>query len=488
MKRIAIALLATGSLAAADPATVAAAAPGPLAPHPYEAFLGARIQRTMTLLATSTRIQRNPVRVLFYGQSIVAGAHVSRAFTAWAAKEFPHAKVEIENRAIGGYTAPTLVRTARQDVAPFYPDLVCFHVYDGHDSGELERIVSDIRRFTTAELLMWTHHQDHYGPDGTERDKSRDDASAFRRMLAQKYNAELVEVREEWKQWLAQNPQFPRKDLLVDNIHLNGKGGALMSEMVLRHCRFNPLFPSWWASMVRTYEARRPLEERSDEIRLDGAWKRHGVGAGTSAAGTMTLRFHGNRVVADLLAVGGKQGTLEVLVDGKPPSAHPDCYTVTRPTGNPLNASRPMVNRILSAGAPVAEDWNLALSEVSEDGKSFKFSVTGTVSGADGEGSDKDEVFTSRSGRLTFRPAEITAAAMAAQTKKPFPREFTAKFSTVLLGADSVRCPDKLGEGELNRVVLVQGIANGEHTLELRAKGDGPVAVRELIVHRPPLE
>ena len=442
----------------------------------------------MTLLATSTAVRRNPVRVLFYGQSIVAGGHVSRAFTAWVKEAFPHAQVEIENRAIGGYTAPTLVRTARQDVAPYYPDLVFFHVYDGHDTGELERIVSDIRRFTTAEILMWTHHVDHYGADGCERDRIRDEGSAFRRMLAQKYDAELVEVREEWKQWLAQNPTVTRKDLLTDNIHLNAKGGELMAQMVLRHCRFNPLFPCGWASTVRTYEMRRPLEERDDEIRLEGAWKRWGNGAGITGVGSATLRFHGNRVVAELPWMDGRAGTLEVLVDGKPPSAWPDCYTVTRPTGNPLNTSRPMINRILTGGAPVAEDWIISLSQVSPDGKTFRFTVSGSVSGADGEGTHETAVFTSRSGRLSFKPEEITADDMAAQMKKPFPSEFAIACRTVLLGADTVHCPARLEPGMVHYAMLVQGIPNGDHTLELRAKGDGPVAIRDVIVHRPPLE
>ena len=43
-----------------------------VAPAGNEAFFGARIQRTMSLLATSNESRRNPVKILFWGQSIVA--------------------------------------------------------------------------------------------------------------------------------------------------------------------------------------------------------------------------------------------------------------------------------------------------------------------------------------------------------------------------------------------------------------------------------
>ena len=460
----------------------------PPAPHPNEAFLGARIQRTMTLLETSDESRHNPVRILCYGQSIVAQGYVSRAIEKMAKERYPNARVEVRNCAIGGYTAPTLVRVALQDVAPFYPDLVVFHVYEGHESGELERIVSDIRRNTTAEILMWTHHIDSFGSDGTERDASGDRASNARRLLAQKYGAELVELREEWKAWLTANPQVTRKDLLQDNIHLNSRGGSLMAELVMRHFRYNTLFPSFWADRIRSYEVRRPLEEPSDDITLIGPWQRIGDAAGLRAAGTLKLPFHGNRVVAELWPVGAKRGTAKVLIDGRPPSAWAQAYAVTRTNGNPLNSSRPLINRVITGPKPVVEDWTIQVRNISEDGKTFLFRAVGSVTGADGEGSEKTAVFTSTSGRISFEPREMTLAAMAAQMKKPFPKEVDILCKVVLLGSDTITCPDNVTKGEAPLVTLVQGIPNGPHVIEIQALGDGPVAIKELTVHRPPLE
>ncbi|MCH9653671.1 MAG: hypothetical protein K0U86_18020 [Planctomycetes bacterium] len=88
---------------------------------------GARIQRTMTLLATSTPEKRNRVRILFYGQSVTRNPWW-KVVADDLRKRFPHADLEIENRAIGGYGGPVLINTAEFDLYPFYPDLVIFHV------------------------------------------------------------------------------------------------------------------------------------------------------------------------------------------------------------------------------------------------------------------------------------------------------------------------------------------------------------------------
>jgi len=91
---------------------------------------GANIQRSMKLMAESTAEKRNTVKVLFYGQSItrqnwwpIVAKHLRSTY--------PHADLVIENRAIGGFQAPSLIETAEFDLYPFYPDLLIFHVYGG---------------------------------------------------------------------------------------------------------------------------------------------------------------------------------------------------------------------------------------------------------------------------------------------------------------------------------------------------------------------
>ncbi len=114
-----------------------------LAEDPASHLFGSRLQRTLTLLASSSEAQPNKVRILFYGQSIVAGLDAT-AMVDQLRVFYPYAQIEFENRAIGGFQAPNLVRTAVHDLYPYYPDLLIFHVYGGEETGELERIIFDI--------------------------------------------------------------------------------------------------------------------------------------------------------------------------------------------------------------------------------------------------------------------------------------------------------------------------------------------------------
>ena len=68
--------------------------PPPKALGPVETY-GTNVQRTMNLLAGSTALKRNTVRILFYGQSITAGdwtkmvaEHIRRQFPQQAALGF----------------------------------------------------------------------------------------------------------------------------------------------------------------------------------------------------------------------------------------------------------------------------------------------------------------------------------------------------------------------------------------------------------------
>lgn len=79
---------------------------------------GRHIQRTMRLLAESTPEKRNTVRVLFYGQSISEQAWWKIVADDLRAR-FPNANLIIENRALGGFAAQMLVRTAETDLYPF---------------------------------------------------------------------------------------------------------------------------------------------------------------------------------------------------------------------------------------------------------------------------------------------------------------------------------------------------------------------------------
>ncbi len=109
-----------------------------ISPSPDEAYFGAHMQRTMSLLATSNPARRRPVHILIYGQSIT-GCGWWLPFMKELQQRFPYADLTVENRSIGGIGTPTLLRTAIYDVYPAYPDLVIFQAYGG-DNGEMEQL------------------------------------------------------------------------------------------------------------------------------------------------------------------------------------------------------------------------------------------------------------------------------------------------------------------------------------------------------------
>ena len=183
------------------------------------------IQRTMRSLA-GERNPGEPVRILFYGQSITAQPWW-RAVVDDLRRRYPEAKIEAVNRAIGGFISPALRRTAAHDLSPFYPDLLVFHVYG--DLENYEAIIREAREATTAEILL---HTDHVAKD-ENRLVSDDIHSEGVRAIAERHGCMLIDARTQWKRHLAEAGLAPG-DLLSDSIHLNDAGNALLAGIVKR--------------------------------------------------------------------------------------------------------------------------------------------------------------------------------------------------------------------------------------------------------------
>jgi hypothetical protein len=111
-------------------------------PIPY----GSRIQRTMKLLATSTPQQRNRVKILFYGQSIIA-QNWWKAIVAELRAQYPYADIVAENPSIGGFMSDRLKDTMYGDCYPACADLIVFHDYMT-DPASMEEMFANMRRRT----------------------------------------------------------------------------------------------------------------------------------------------------------------------------------------------------------------------------------------------------------------------------------------------------------------------------------------------------
>jgi hypothetical protein len=472
---------------AQGPGTGVIAPPGD---EPYQDLYGAHIQRTMTLLQTSNAQHRWPVKVLMYGQSIVGSDVFTADIKKYLQDKYPYADITVENRAIGGFQADRLVKTSTSDLYPYYPDLLIFHDYDGSSrdetgkSGDIERMISNVRRYTTADIILFNDHL-------TMNEPLSEISGNYWRYLASKYDCELVDVTREWPRYVKEHNLEP-KVLLRDKVHPNENGLALLTALIARHMRFNPIFSDPWGNEVRTYEAKRSMDEAvNDEIVTTGdGWQLGTDGIiGNKKTDKLRLEFEGNRV--DLVAAHTTPalagGTAHIFVDGKSPSSFSAAYVTTRPSAGP-GIWWPLLRRVILGKDPILEDWTATLTSVSTDGKDFKFNLVGSKTGPDGSGTST-EVFHSNSGRIMIDPSDWMIAAIMKQLKLTAPPAggYQVHWSVVPEFIDQYHAPKTDEVGKIYQTMLIQGISNGHHVLEIIPNGDGPVPIASVIAYRPPL-
>ena len=435
------------------------------APPPDPDALGRGIQRTMTLLATSTPTHRNKVRILFYGQSITE-QDWSKRVADDLRRRFPHADLEIENRAIGGFASQLLIRPAEHDLYPFYPDLVIFHVYGAND--KYEEIIRNVRTRTTAEVLMQKDHVAAAGIQETPDEKADKGLwwdwmmnHQFLPDIAKKYGCGLVDVRTGWLDYFKANALKPQA-LLKDGVHLNDRGNFLMAELVKRYLVYRPALPkSDWQGLVRTFT-----------VGKDVQWKN----------GRLVVPFEGNRVDVIAGPGTGKDGAAaRVLIDGKAPSAFPDLYRITRPQPNPWS---PLALVRVDHDKPlITEKWTLKITSVNADSSRWTYDVSGSATGADGSGAS-DAPFVSKSGRVKIAPESFFR-----NPNTTVPNGYEITWQVLPTFTDTATPPKAQEAGREYPVTVAQGLTNAKHTLEIIADGNGgSVPAQAVRVYRPPLK
>lgn len=473
--------------------------------------------RTMSLLAYGDPAGKRLVRIVVFGQSI-SGQPWWKQLADELSAGFPAAEIEVTNTAIAGFSAPQLIRTLEHCVYPYYPDLVIFHDFGGKQTGEWERIIREIRKNTSADILVWTDHRGHGGERGSEGYASRlareDRESDAIRYVASKYNCELADVREGWNAHLDANGLEP-KSFLKDNVHLNEEGNALLASLLLQ--TFTPASeaPAGWTDRVRSYEAKRSDDYGADdEITFSGRpWRKLGAAAvGESPEDALHLDFRGNRV--DLIPVlfddgegPATLGTARVLIDGVPPSEHPLLYGYTLPSRAHGADWQPAIRRVTFRRRPLDEEWTLKIFDINEDATRFRFEVAGTQTGPDGGGvfdgtkypfskfgaiedyrgdEEYPDVFVSESGRVVIDHRDFKITWAQQYSGEPCPEGFEVRWKTIRLHQD-LYAPPRAHERVIRPITVACGLSPGTHHLQLVPNGDGPVPIDRVEVHRPPL-
>ncbi|MFK5924443.1 MAG: SGNH/GDSL hydrolase family protein, partial [Verrucomicrobiota bacterium] len=414
---------------------------------------GSKIQRTMALLATSTAKKSHHVRILFYGQSVTRNPWWNDVADDLR-KRFPHADLEIENRAIGGYGGPVLINTAEFDLYPFYPDLVIFHVWAGVESGHQEKIIRRIRERTTAEVLLWTSNLrwpkpvppdgDPQHPDVLAKDAQDQAISDLYNRLGKELNCEVADVRTGMQRYLKTN-QLVVKDTLRDTVHPNELGNFLIAELIKPHLRYDPSFSNeMWKNLVTEVPMTDPRIKHQDD-------------------GSLTLDFKGNRI--DVIAASTTPAKASVLLDGKAPSQFPELYYHTRPSPTPF-AGRPAFNRLDHQSPLQVETWTARILECDLEKDILRYEVSGSKTGPDGQGDHKTR-FVSNSGRVVIEPKMWMVNWSLRYGKKNLPEDYKVTWHTRPLFADIWQSPIETHPTNEFSTVLAQGLKNDGHTLTL---------------------
>lgn len=419
--------------------------PLPATPANTDSF-GLHVQRTASLLANSTMQKRLPVNILIYGQSITGSQLFTQSILDALQQKYPYADINLKNLCIGGFAASQLVRTAPHDVYNTCADLIIFHVYGGEKTGELDTIFSNLRRSSTAEIILMNHHLN------ANQTKFSEPTREALKQIAAKYALELVDVSTEWTQYLATNNLQP-KDLLRDNVHPNRQGNWLLAQLVERHIRLHP-----------SMKFKSPLQ-------ITPAYK---------------IKFTGNRLdaIADAatLQKGGIQQAVLIL-DGKPVTNNPVRFRITRPSAG-AGTWWPALRRVSHNSPLIPEDWTLEITAINADTTLYTFKVTGSETGEDGTGTS-NALFTSRSGRVVLDPSDLILNKIKETFKTVTPVGFKITWSVVPAFADTYQPPVVTDTTKLYRTTLLSGLNNGPHTLELKTDKRAALPISYFEVHHP---
>ncbi len=431
------------------------------------------IQRTMKKMADSTAKDPATVRILFYGQSIV-WQFWSRLLIQDLHAKYPTVNFVWKNLAIGGFEADKLRDSFRREVCGFYPDLLFFHDYG--DVGYYADMVKWAREETAAEIVLWTSHLASYDKEPGELLQKRDARALAILETAAKYRCHIIDLNDKWCRHLVKN-NLPKKTYLADGIHLNGAGQMQYKDYIEEE-------------LIRIKGSKGDEAETGSEC----FYPIDAPEVSRAADGTLTFSFDGNRVVAVSDGTADEKLKADIRLDGKPLATMPELWTATRPS--PLIMWFPGLHAFgPGPKPPVEEDWTLeilpprkgdptnevphAVGELKRNSNfvPFRFKVTGSVSGEDGEGIST-EPFVSKSGRLSI---PVRAWALWPHWKGSRPQAGAKTFWSVHPLFTDHLAPTPSG----TETLILQGCANGPHKLTIKLSKGAKSGIKGFKVWTP---
>ncbi len=430
---------------------------------PDTAEYGRYTSRTLHLLQTSTTENPNTVKILVYGQSISAQnwwLEVKKAIET----RFPSVTLIMENRAIGGFASQILCKTVEMDVSTFYPDLVLLHIYGSHIA--YDSVLHTIRSRTAAEVTIQT---DHFAGENAWSDTM---SYHFLPVLAEKYKCDLINIRDPWKKYLADNHLSP-KDLLTDDIHLNKHGEFLMAELIKPLFQYKSKFELDPFGLCTVYKVGKDFDLKS---------------------GKFELPFTGNKVDLVLEQTEGKNlSKAEVLLDGKQPSSFQGTYFMTRPYSSENKSwpwTLPAMIRIGHETPWIEEEWTCKFTEATAPYEDFSFEISGSVTGKDGSGKGSED-FISPSKRVIISNGDAEKGGDWHLNRSYKVMKTTVNsgdeinWNTYSISIDTLDLATHSNPKTEKVITLFQGVPNTNHVLTISGEGTEKLSVTEIRVYRP---
>jgi hypothetical protein len=180
-------------------------------------------------------------------------------------------------------------------------------------------------------------------------------------------------------------------------------------------------------------------------------------------------------------------------VDGKPPSAFPGCYYLSRPYNESAKEwpwELPAMIRIRHTTPWVDEEWTCTFTAAEPPYADFSFSIAGTVTGPDGEGRASSD-FTSPSGRVIIHGGD-TEQGGDWHLNRSYKVLHTmvntgdqVHWKTYSIAADRLPPEPVTGIVPESCYILFQGIPNTPHTLQLVRTGKETPSIKEIRIYKP---
>lgn len=445
------------------PAGVEPPSPPVLVP-PVPAEWALNLQHTFALAETASATNHPTIRVLYWGLSFTWGAWWWTTAQSLRA-HYPNVDWQIENHAMSGHTVEALRPLAESQVYPYRPDLIIFHA-SGNKEDFIE-MVRQMRTRTTADILMFGNHVRwpvELNDLGFVGEPPEESALWYQNVwfpdLARTYGMAYADVRQPWLVHIKRTGLGVSAFLGEDGVHLNDEGARVMGLFLLPYFKPPQLLPRldpWSCGRVRTLVAGRDLQ-----------W----------ADGRARVTFRGNRVEA--LGPSGLPWRCRVRIDGKPVSAHAGAYYADLCSGWP-GTWVPVALELGMAKPVLEQTWLFTITELLPQGHNFKFRVSGSVSGFEGEGSTLQR-FDSRSGSAFLEPAMWNLYRYWGGEIYP---GFQFSIATHFAGIDQTDAFPSVPAGRHPTITLCSGLADVEHVLELEALDATAANLTALRIYHP---